>query len=243
MSNDGIRLQRMLAQAGLGSRRQCDALIGAGRVLVNGEPANLGLRIDPVRDVVVVDGKTIVFTTARVVLMFNKPAGVVTTMSDERGRPCVGDFVRDFPERLFHVGRLDEDTEGLLLLTNDGDLAHQLMHPSHGVQKTYLAQVQGRVTEETARLLLAGVTLTDGRAAADKVRVDVAYPDWSVLEIVLHEGRKRIVRRMCKAVGHPVQRLMRTRLAQLDLGDLPVGEMRRLTAVEIDAISPSIPEK
>lgn len=240
MVNDGTRLQKLLAQAGMGSRRACDELVGSGRVRVNGVVADLGTRVDPERDVIEVDGRRIALNSTPVVLMLNKPAGIVTTMSDDRGRPCVGDLVRGYPQRLFHVGRLDEETEGLLLLTNDGDLAHRLMHPSHGVYKTYLAEVRGRMEPGTVRQLLSGVELGDGFAAADAARVLSASDRWSLLELVLHEGRKHIVRRMCKAVGHPVERLRRTRLGSLELGDLPLGDMRELTAQEVADLVQSI---
>lgn len=236
MSTDGIRLQKVLAQAGVGSRRACDALVADGRVSVNGRVADLGTRVDPTRDTITVDGKTVALHARIRVLMLNKPAGVVTTMADDRGRPCVGDLVARFPERLFHVGRLDEDTEGMLLLTNDGDLAHRLMHPSHGVQKTYVATVRGRVTAGTLRALTAGIELGDGPARADAATLKTANERWSVIELVLHEGRKRIVRRMCKAVGHPVERLIRTRMGGLELGHLPAGEMRELQEVEVQAL-------
>lgn len=240
MVNDGTRLQKVLAQAGMGSRRACDELVGSGRVRVNGVVADLGTRVDPERDVIEVDGRRIALNSTPVVLMLNKPAGIVTTMSDDRGRPCVGDLVRGYPQRLFHVGRLDEETEGLLLLTNDGDLAHRLMHPSHGVYKTYLAEVRGRMEPGTVRQLLSGVELGDGFAAADAAQVLSANDRWSLLELVLHEGRKHIVRRMCKAVGHPVERLRRTRLGSLELGDLPLGDMRELTAQEVADLVQSI---
>jgi len=238
--NDGIRLQKVLAQAGVGSRRACDDIVGAGRVRVNGVVADPGTRVHPTRDVIEVDGRRIAWDVPLVVYMLNKPAGIVTTMSDDRGRPCVGDLIRHHPQRLFHVGRLDEETEGLLLLTNDGELAHRLMHPSHGVLKTYVAKVRGHVAPGAIRQLLAGVELADGLATADGARLKVAYDRWSVLELVLHEGRKHIVRRMCKAVGHPVEHLTRTRLGSLELGDLPLGEMRELTARELDELMASI---
>lgn len=240
MVNDGTRLQKVLAQAGLGSRRACDELVGSGRVRVNGVVADLGTRVDPARDVIEVDGRRVVVDAPLVVLMLNKPAGIVSTMSDDQGRPCVGDLVRGYPQRLFHVGRLDEETEGLLLLTNDGDLAHRLMHPSHGVYKTYVAQVRGRLAPAAVRQLVVGVELGDGFAAADDAHLLSANDRWSVLELVLHEGRKHIVRRMCKAVGHPVEHLVRTRLGSLELGDLPLGEMRELTTRELDELVASI---
>ncbi len=212
-------------------------MVADGRVSVNGQVAELGTRIDPQLDTVTVDGRSITAGTEIIVLAFNKPFGVVTTMSDDRGRPCVGDMVRDFPQRLFHVGRLDEETEGLLLLTNDGDLAHQLMHPSHGVQKTYRAKVRGRMTPDTARRLLAGVDLADGPVRADSVVVKTAGAQSSVVELVIHEGRKRIVRRMLKAVGHPVEQLTRTAIGGLQLGRLGVGEFRELTLAEIESLA------
>ncbi len=242
MVNQGIRLQKALAQAGVGSRRACDALVGAGRIRVNGIVADLGTRVDPSIDVVSLDGRVIAFAIEVVVLMLNKPAGIVTTMSDDQGRPCVGDLVRGHAQRLFHVGRLDEETEGLLLLTNDGDLAHRLMHPSHGVQKTYLARVRGRVSTASLRELLSGVELGDGYAVADEAVVKSVSENFSIVEIVLHEGRKHIVRRMCKAIGHPVERLTRTRLGSLQLGDLKLGEMRELTTLERTALLESIRE-
>lgn len=240
MVNEGIRLQKVLAQAGLGSRRACDDLVGSGRVRVNGAVADLGTRVDPAKDVIEVDGRRVEWDAPLVVLMLNKPAGVVTTMADDQGRPCVGDLVRGHPQRLFHVGRLDEETEGLLLLTNDGDLAHRLMHPSHGVYKTYVAEVRGRVASNTIRQLLDGIELGDGFASADDAHIQSANERWSVLELVLHEGRKHIVRRMCRAVGHPVQHLTRTRLGSLELGTLPLGEMRELTAAEVQELVASI---
>lgn len=227
----------MLAQAGVGSRRACDEMVAAGRVRVNGRVADLGTRVDPDVDRVEVDGRQITLGTDLVVIALNKPWGVVTTMSDDQGRPCVGDLFRDYPQRLFHVGRLDEETEGLLLLTNDGDLAHRLMHPSHGVQKTYVATVRGRVRPGALAELLHGVLLEDGTARADQAFLRSAGDRESVIEIVLHEGRKRIVRRMCKAVGHPVLHLLRTRIGGLELGPLKSGEWRVLSASETRQLS------
>ncbi len=241
MELEGTRLQKALAQAGVGSRRACDDLVAEGRVTVNGAPALAGTRIDVQRDVVAVDGRRINLNTDRgLVYMLNKPRGVVTTMADDQGRPCVGDLVRDIPERLFHVGRLDEDTSGLLLLTNDGDLSNLLMHPSHGVQKVYLAKVRGRVGRHAVEWLCDGVRLEDGLVQADAVSVRVAGDRSSVIEIVIHEGRKRIVRRMCKAVGHPVEELERTQIGSLRLGSLPVGEMRLLNDGEVQSLRNSI---
>ena len=236
MSSEGVRLQKVLAQAGLGSRRACDALVADGRVRVNGVVADLGSRVAPMLDRIEVDGRPVELASEVVVYALHKPMGVVTTMHDDRGRPCIGDFVLDVPQRLFHVGRLDEETEGLLLLTNDGDLANLLMHPSHGVPKTYVARVRGRVTPGVVRQLLSGVTLEDGMARADAATVTSSAEGASVVEVVLHEGRKRIVRRMFKAVGHPVEHLTRTRIGDLGLGSLPAGEKRRLTPSEVQTL-------
>jgi len=171
-----------------------------------------------------------------VVLLLNKPRGVVSTMSDEHGRPCVGDLVADRPERLFHVGRLDAETEGLLLLTNDGELANRVGHPSRGVDKTYLATVEGLVSGETLRLLKAGVQLDDGPMAVDSVRVVQQAKDRSMLELVIHEGRNRIVRRLLDEVGHPVIELVRTRIGPLHLGNLKTGQVRELTGPDLRAL-------
>lgn len=231
------RLQKVLASAGIGSRRACDDLVASGRVRVNGVVAEPGTRVDPDHDRIEVDGVAIGGTGGgRVVLALNKPAGVVTTMSDEQGRPCVGDVFRDYPQRLFHVGRLDEATEGLLLLTNDGDFANLLMHPSHGVEKTYVARVSGHVEPRTLRRLVDGVELGDGPARAVRATIRSAGSRSSVVELVLHEGRKRIVRRMCKAVGHPVEHLLRTRIGDLELGELPTGRWRALSDQEIESL-------
>ena len=227
MNDVGIRIQKALAQAGIGSRRQCDALVAAGRVTVNGAIADLGTRVDPVQDRIALDGQPVGPAQDIVIYAFHKPAGVVTTMADDRGKACVGDYVEHIPQRLFHVGRLDEATEGLLLLTNDGDLANLLTHPSHGVQKTYVATVRGQVTQADLDELTRGVVIDEGKpAVADRVRVLSTDPDR--LELIIHEGRKHVVRRMCKGVGHPVLRLMRTRIGALEMGDLRAGELRQL---------------
>lgn len=237
MDDVPIRLQKLLAQAGIGSRRYCDELVAAGRVTVNGQIAGPGTKVDPQSDSVAVDGRPVVKQNQTRVLILNKPRGVVTTMSDDRGRPCVGDLVKDIPERLFHVGRLDEDTSGLLLLTNDGDLAHRLTHPSHGVSKTYLARVQGRMPETAVRQLQEGIELPDGPAVADRVTVRSRDHRSSLVEIVVHIGRKRIVRRMLKAVGHPVEELTRTAIGGLTLGGLRLGELRDLDPTEVTQLT------
>jgi len=234
MSEPGpVRLQKVLAAAGLGSRRACEELIAAGRVTVDGEVAELGARIDPASAVVHVDGDRIVVRDDLVYFALNKPRGVLSAMSDARGRRTVGDLVGERAERLFHVGRLDADSEGLLLLTNDGQLAHQLMHPSFGVLKTYLATVPAPVGKQVARQLRAGVTLEDGPVSVDGFRIVQQQSGQAIVEVVLHEGRKHIVRRLLAEVGHPVSRLVRTRIGPVHLGGQRAGTLRPLTRTEI----------
>ncbi|GAA4083795.1 MULTISPECIES: pseudouridine synthase [Actinomadura] len=231
--NQGVRLQKVLADAGIGSRRHCEELIGEGRVSVNGEKVfRFGERVDPQRDVIHVDGRRVETRAEMRYYAVNKPRGVVSTMSDERGRRSLADFV-EVPERLFHVGRLDTDTEGLILLTNDGELAHRLMHPSYGVQKTYLAEIHGPIPRDLGRRLKAGVTLDDGPAKADRFRVFDQVGKRVLVEITLHEGRKHIVRRMLKHVGFPVQQLARVEFGPVKLGQLRPGTVRALTVREI----------
>jgi 23S rRNA pseudouridine2605 synthase len=229
----GIRLQKVLASAGLGSRRACEELIADGRVTVDGEVAALGTRVDPQTAVIHVDGDRLIVRADLVYLALNKPRGVLSAMSDSRGRPTVGDLVGDRPERLFHVGRLDADSEGLLLLTNDGELAHRLMHPSFGVLKTYLATVPAPVGKQVGRRLRGGVQLEDGPASVDSFRVVQAQGKQAIVEVVLHEGRKHIVRRLLAEVGHPVSRLVRVRIGPVHLGGQRVGTLRPLTRSEI----------
>ncbi|WP_028847266.1 MULTISPECIES: pseudouridine synthase [Thermocrispum] len=234
---EGVRLQKVLARAGVASRRGAEELIAQGRVSVDGEVVReQGRRVDPERAVIKVDGRRIEVRSGMVYLALNKPVGVHTTMRDQRGRKCVGDFVRDRPERLFHVGRLDADTEGLLLLTNDGELAHRLMHPSFHVLKTYLAEVDGAVPRSLGKRLRAGIELDDGPVAVDGYKEIQKLPGRTLVEVVLHEGRNRIVRRMFAAVGHPVRRLVRTAIADIRLGDLKPGTMRELTPQEISSL-------
>jgi 23S rRNA pseudouridine2605 synthase len=231
---DGVRLQKLLAAAGVGSRRVCENLITAGRVEVDGHVVTeLGVRIDPDRQVVHVDGTRVQLDESRIYLAFNKPLGVVSTMSDDLGRPSVGDYVLNRKERLFHVGRLDADTEGLLLLTNDGDLAHRLQHPSYGVPKTYLAQIPGPVPRDIGKTLRAGIELEDGPVKVDSFKVVDSAPGKALVEIVLHEGRKHVVRRLLEAVGHPVITLVRTDVGPIHLGELRSGKMRPLTRAEV----------
>ena len=230
----GVRLQKVLAAAGVGSRRHCEELIGAGRVEVDGETVRrYGARVDPQHQVIRVDGRRIPARQDLVYLALNKPAGVLTTMSDDRGRPTIANFLGDQAQRLYHVGRLDYDTEGLMLLMNDGELAHRLTHPSYGVLKTYLADVPGPVSRDTVRRLLSGVELEDGAASADKFRVVERAGPRALVEITLHEGRKHIVRRMLAEVGHPVSRLVRTDVGPVALGSLRPGTTRQLTIREI----------
>ena len=230
----GVRLQKVLAEAGVGSRRHCEELIGAGRVEVDGETVRrFGARVDPDHQVIRVDGKRIPAKPGLVYLAFNKPAGVLTAMSDPRGRKTVSDFLGDRAERLFHIGRLDYDTEGLMLLMNDGELAHRLTHPRYGVLKTYLAEVQGPVPKDLGRKLMTGIELDDGVATADRFRVVDRSGNRALVEITLHEGRKHIVRRMLAATGHPVSRLVRTDVGPIKLGNLKPGSTRELRTGEI----------
>lgn len=231
---DGVRLQKVLAAAGVGSRRHCEELIGAGRVEVDGQTVRrFGARVDPEHQIIRVDGKRIPSRQDIVYLAFNKPPKVLTAMSDDRGRRTVADFLGDRAERLFHVGRLDYDTEGLMLLTNDGELAHRLAHPSYEVAKTYVADVPGPVSRDLGRRLATGVELEDGVAIADRFRVLEQAGSRALVEITLHEGRKHIVRRMLAEVGHPVSRLVRITVGPVKLGGLRPGATRDLTTEEI----------
>ncbi|WP_370246600.1 pseudouridine synthase [Nocardioides sp.] len=236
--DDGlVRLQKLLAQSGVASRRRCEELMLDGEVEVDGEVVTrLGTKVDPRTAVIRVSGKRLPPVSDFVYLVLHKPRGVVSTMSDPEGRPTLAEIVAHRPERLFHVGRLDTDTSGLLLLTNDGDFAHRMAHPSFEVDKTYVAQVQGRVTAATRRRLLAGVTLDDGPVQPSAVRLVDAADQRSIVEVVLHEGRNRIVRRLLDHVGHPVQRLTRTRFGPVLLSSLPPGELRELTTAELGGL-------
>ncbi|MEJ3748023.1 pseudouridine synthase [Actinomycetes bacterium KLBMP 9797] len=230
------RLQKVLASAGVASRRASEDLIARGRVTVDGKVARLGDKVDPRASVIHVNGERVVTDSRLVYLAMNKPRGVVATMADERGREAVADYLGTLEQRVYHVGRLDADSEGLLLLTNDGALAHRLMHPSYGVPKTYLAEVAGPVPRGVGRRLLAGVDLEDGPAKADAFRVVDTLGRTAQVEIVLHDGRKHIVRRLLAEVGHPVSRLVRTKIGPVSLGDLKVGRTRRLTSTEVAAL-------
>ena len=227
----GDRLQKVLARAGIASRRVCEELIEDGLVTVNGETARLGRRVDVATDVIEVDGALVAVNPDLVHYLLHKPAGVVSTASDPQGRPTVVDLVPD-ERRVFPVGRLDAETEGLLLLTNDGELTHRLTHPSFGVDKEYLALVEGKPSRGALRTLREGVELEDGITAPAKV----SLLDDRTLRIVIHEGRNRQVRRMCEAVGHPVTRLVRTRIGPLIDRKLQAGEWRELTREELRSL-------
>lgn len=234
---EGIRLQKVLAQAGVGSRRACEELIERGKVSVDGSVVRVqGMRVDPSTAVIHVGGERIPTGQEHVYLALNKPEGVVSTMSDPEGRPSLQDYVADRTERLFHVGRLDAESEGLLLLTNDGELAHRLAHPSFEVPKTYLVQVPGPVARDLGRRLKAGIELDDGPARVDEFRVVSSAAGRVMVEIVLHEGRNRIVRRMLAETGYPVERLVRTRIGPVRLGDLRVGRTRTLSRPEVGSL-------
>ena len=229
-----IRLQKLLALAGIASRRGSEELMLAGSVTVNDEVVTrLGTKVDPATDVIRVDGKRLPPISEKVYLVLNKPRGVVSTMSDPEGRTTLQDLVADRPERLFHVGRLDTDTSGLIILTNDGDFAHRLAHPSYEVDKTYVAEVAGELFPRIVKQLLEGVTLDDGPVTVSSARIVETRHDKSIIELVIHEGRNRIVRRLLDQLGHPVVRLTRTQIGPVRIGRLKPGELRELTRDEL----------
>jgi 23S rRNA pseudouridine2605 synthase len=233
---DGVRLQKVLSAAGVASRRVSEEMISSGRVRVNGKVVTeLGRRVHPETDKIAVDNIAVQLDTSRRYVMLNKPVGVVSSMQDESGRPDLRQFTEGYEERLFNVGRLDAATSGLLILTNDGDLAHVLAHPSFGVAKTYIAKVEGRVSAQTIGKLQSGIELEDGPIAADKARILTSPPGdgFTLVELTLHSGRNRIVRRMMDAVGHPVVDLVRRQFGPLQLGTLRAGATRDLTKVEL----------
>ena len=237
-AEDGQRLQKVLAAAGVASRRVCEELIVGGRVQVNGEIANtLGRRVQ-LSDEVRVDGVVVQLDTEKVYYVLNKPRGVISTMRDERNRPDLRPFTDDLPARVFNVGRLDTDTSGLLLLTNDGELSHVLAHPSFGVEKTYIATVAGQLAPRVLSQLKQGIELEDGPIAIDRGKIlqGSAQQNQTLVEVTLHSGRNRIVRRMFDAVGHPVVELVRRQFGPLTLGSLGSGKLRELDKVERGAL-------
>lgn len=230
---EGERLQKVLARAGMGSRRACEELVEQARVEVNGRiVTEQGLRVDPEKDEIKVDGLTVA-TQSYLFFALNKPAGVVSTMEDPDGRQCLGDYVTNRETRLFHVGRLDTETEGIILLTNHGELAHRLTHPKYGVQKTYLAAITGPLPRDIGKQLKSGIQLEDGYARADNFRVVQQTGKNYLVEVTLHEGRKHIVRRMLAEAGFPVEKLVRTSFGPIALGDQKSGWLRRLTNTEV----------
>ena len=239
---DGTRLQKVMASAGVASRRVCEEMIAEGRVEVDGQVVTeLGVRVDPKSAVIHVDGLRIQLDENMVYMVFNKPKGVVSTMEDPDGRPCISDFVRNHHgERLFHVGRLDVATEGLLLLTNDGELANRLTHPSYEVPKTYLVQVRGPFPQGIGAELKAGVELEDGIASVDSFKLVDSTPGHVLIEVVLHSGKNRIVRRMFDAVGFPVLRLVRVKVGPIGLGDQRQGSIRNLGKQEVGHLLASV---
>lgn len=233
-TTQGIRLQKVLAQAGVASRRGAEILIDEGRVEVNGTiVTEQGVRVDPASDTIRVDGSRIPPARRHVYLVLNKPRGYVSTMDDPEGRPTLTDLLARRKERLFHVGRLDTDTEGLIVCTNDGEFAHRLAHPSWEVKKTYVAEVEGVMDNATLRRLEKGLRLEDGPIKPDKIKLIQRGGERTLVEVTIHEGRNRIVRRMFDAIGHPVRRLGRTQIGPIRLGTLPLGEYRELTRDEL----------
>jgi pseudouridine synthase len=232
-----LRLQKYLAEAGIASRRASEALITAGRVLVNGAVATLGMSVDPETDTVLFDGKPIKQEEELITIMLNKPKGVVSTSDDPQGRTTVQEYVKDIPARLYNVGRLDINSEGLLLMTNDGELAHRMTHPKFSVAKTYYAICDGKLQPSEIASLVNGITLDDGMTAPAQVRQvrTTSGGDTSFL-ITIHEGKNRQIRRMLEAIGHRTLRLKRERFGSLQLGELKPGETRRLTQDEMRAL-------
>ncbi|MFV0406283.1 MAG: pseudouridine synthase [Propioniciclava sp.] len=234
--DDGIRLQKVLAQAGIASRRASEILIAEGRVEVNGRTVTgQGMRVDPLVDVIRVNGSRVPPPRGHAYLMLNKPRGVVSTMDDPQGRPTITDYLdaEQRADRLYHVGRLDTDTQGMLLLTNDGDFTQRMMHPSFELTKTYVAELAGVINDATIARLAHGIRLDDGWVRPDSVRLTARAESRSMVTVVLHEGRNRIVRRMFDAVGHPVQSLARTQIGPVRMGQLRPGQIRALTREEV----------
>ncbi|WP_435300059.1 pseudouridine synthase [Timonella sp. A28] len=234
---DGIRLQKVLAEAGVGSRRECESLIEHGRVEVDGQIVlELGVRVDPQVNVILVDGLRIATDSSKVTIVLNKPRNMVSTMSDPQGRPTIADLVKNRSERLFHVGRLDYDSEGLLILTNDGELANRLAHPKYEIPKTYMVTVKGKTPNGLASKMLKGIELEDGPAAFDRFKMIDQTATETLIEVQLHSGRNRIVRRMFDEVGYPVLRLVRTQIGPIKIGDLKQGRYRVLGKTELGTL-------
>ena len=234
MKREFVRLQKVLAEAGVASRRACEEIIAQGRVRVNGKIIReMGLKVDPATAKIEVDGEEIRPGQARTLLAFNKPAGVVSAMSDPQGRPCLGDYFSEWPGRLFHVGRLDFETEGLILLTNDGDLANRLAHPKHEVAKRYLVQIRGVLPGNLTALLRAGVELEDGLVRLSSVKILARSEKSALMEIELHEGRNRIIRRLFAQLELPVEHLVRIGVGTIDLGELRPGRWRAISEPEM----------
>ena len=229
-----VRLQKVLAEAGVASRRACEEIIAQGRVRVNGKIIReMGLKVDPETAKIEVDGEEIRSAQTRTLLAFNKPAGVVSAMSDPQGRPCLGDYFSEWPGRLFHVGRLDFETEGLILLTNDGDLANRLAHPKHEVAKRYLVQIRGVLPGNLSSVLRSGVELEDGLVRLSAVKILARSEKSALLEIELHEGRNRIIRRLFAQLDLPVEHLVRIGVGTIDLGELRPGRWRAISEPEM----------
>lgn len=236
-----VRLQKYMADCGVASRRACESIIESGRVLVNGSPASLGQSVDPEKDKVTLDGKLLSIQKKHIVVMLYKPRGVVSTSEDEKGRKTVQEYVKDLPYRLYNVGRLDLNSEGLLLLTNDGELANQLMHPRYGVSKTYRVVCDGTLSTGEIAQLTNGVELEDGLTAPAKVtNIRRSTTGGTAFSITIHEGRNRQIRRMLEAIGHKTLRLKREAYGPLQLGSMKPGEWRILNETELDALKKQI---
>lgn len=239
MADNSMRLQKFLSECGVASRRKSEELISMGKVKVNGRVAQIGDKVNPKRDTVTVSGKKIVSSKNKYYIMLHKPRGFVTTLSDEMDRRCVADLVKDIPERIYPVGRLDKDSEGLLLMTNDGDFANAMMHPKHHVPKTYRVTVRQNVTENMVDQLAVGIMIEGRKTAPADVRVLLKEDTRTVLEIVLYEGRNREIRKMCESLGLDVIRLKRTQFGSIKLGMLAQGKYRELTADEVHKLMTS----
>ena len=239
---EGVRMQKVLSAAGVASRRNAEIMIDEGRIEVNGQiVTEQGRRVDPERDVIRVDGARIPPPRRHVYVVMNKPRGVVCTMDDPEGRRTVADLLGKYrKDKLYHVGRLDTDTEGMLLLTNDGDFTQRMTHPSYELQKTYVVEVEGMVDAKAANRLKKGVTLDDGPIKPDRLKVGQTASDRTMVTVVLHSGRNRIVRRMFEAVGHPVRQLSRIAVGPVRMGQLKVGEIRELTRDELGQLMDAV---